>query len=104
MKQKKSNTFGSLCYMGLAIIGMPVVFMFIIIIMVLANKNTEDLADKVNSESIKKEKIIKIIEKVYIYDTIEIPCRRKHCDEHTQKKVESKQTVTIPISKPDTLK
>jgi hypothetical protein len=97
MGQKKTNTFGTLWYMGLSVIAVPVLIVLMFIGMVVFSKDEAPLA-KPNTD--KKEKVV---EKVYIHDTVEIPCRRKHCDEHIQKKPEVKQTDTTPTNKPDTL-
>jgi hypothetical protein len=84
--------------MGLSVIAVPVGIILIFVIMVTASNSNDKPLAKPNTD--KKEKVI---EKVYIHDTVEIPCRRKHCDEHTVKKTETKQADTTPISKPDTL-
>ena len=101
MRQKKSNAFGTLRYMGVAILAVPVLMILVFVVMYMANRKPDAPFSKTSSEDIKKEKVV---EKVYIHDTVEIPCKRKHCDDHTQKKPEVKAVDTTPINKPDTLK
>lgn len=102
MKQKKTNTFGVLWYMGLTAIGLPVFLVLMLVLMAITSKDKDAPLTKPSSDNGKKEKVI---EKVYIHDTVEIPCRRKHCDEHVVKKPETKQADSTPITtKPDTLK
>lgn len=96
MARKKSNTFTNLWYMGLSLVSVPVVIVLIFVFMASISKKVEV------SKPTDKVKIEKVIEKVYIHDTVEIPCKRKHCDEHTQKKPESKPE-TLSTNKPDTL-
>jgi hypothetical protein len=49
-------------------------------------------------DSTKKEKSIEI---VYIHDTLEINCMRKHCDEPVQNKTEIKHIKTVTHAAPD---
>jgi hypothetical protein len=101
MKQKKTNTFGVLWYIGLTTLGLPVVIVLVLVGLAFTHKSSAVPLAKPNSDN-KNEKVI---EKVYIHDTVEIPCRRKHCDEHVVKKPETKQADSTPITtKPDTLK
>ena len=99
MKQKKTNTFSVLWYIGLTTLGLPVVIVLVLVGLAFTHKSSAVPLAKPNSKN------EKVIEKVYIHDTVEIPCRRKHCDEHVVKKPETKQVDTTPIiTKPDTLK
>ena len=87
MKQKKTNTFGVLWYMGLTAIGLPVVIVLVLVGLAFTHKSSAVPLAKPNSTN------------------VEIPCRRKHCDEHVVKKPETKQADSTPIiTKPDTLK
>ena len=102
MKQKKTNTFSVLWYIGLTTLGLPVVIVLVLVGLAFTHKSSAVPLAKPTVENNTKEKAI---EKVYIHDTVEIPCRRKHCDEHVVKKPETKQADSTPIiTKPDTLK
>lgn len=102
MKQNKTNTFGALRYIGLCIICLPVFIVLMFIGSIFISISKDKPLYKQGIDSTKKEKTAEII---YIHDTLEINCRRKHCDEHVQNKTEIKhiKTVTYDVTPKDAL-
>lgn len=81
MAQKKSNKFGSLYVLGLSVLLAPLLIVLIGIMLYITHSIKEV---KPKETPIKKE-TEKVVEKVYIHDTVRISCKRKHCDEQAPK-------------------
>jgi len=81
MAQKKSNKFSNLHLLGLLALLTPLFIVLLGIILYV----THNIKEAKPKDVPKEKKIEKVVEKVYIHDTIRIPCKRKHCDEQVPK-------------------